>query len=97
MGASAPAAPRQKTYSAQSGYVYQYFYKGYRDGDDLNGNPHRVPDQALYDLQLGYTGIRNLKLALGVRNLFDKDPPLVPGGDVSWVWPAQPACTSAKR
>ena len=54
----------------------QNFYKGYRDGDDLNGNPHRVPDQALYDLQVGYTGIRNLKLALGVRNLFDKDPPL---------------------
>jgi hypothetical protein len=26
----APASPRQKTYSAQSGYVYQYFYKGYR-------------------------------------------------------------------
>jgi hypothetical protein len=26
----APAAPRQKTYSAQSGYVYQYFYKGHR-------------------------------------------------------------------
>lgn len=54
----------------------QNFYKGYRDGDDLNGNPHRVPDQALYDLQVGYTGIRNLKLALGVRNLFDKDPPI---------------------
>lgn len=26
----APSAPRQKTYSAQSGYVYQYFYKGHR-------------------------------------------------------------------
>jgi hypothetical protein len=26
----APASPRQKTYSAQSGYVYQYFYLGYR-------------------------------------------------------------------
>jgi iron complex outermembrane receptor protein len=54
----------------------QNFYKGYRDGDDLEGRPHRVPDQALYDLQVGYNGIRNLKLALGVRNLFDKDPPI---------------------
>jgi iron complex outermembrane receptor protein len=54
----------------------QNYYKGYRDGDDLNGNQHHVSDQALYDLQVGYTGIRNLKLALGVRNLFDKDPPL---------------------
>lgn len=26
----APASPRQKTYSAQSGYVYQYFYLGFR-------------------------------------------------------------------
>ncbi|MBZ5582289.1 MAG: hypothetical protein LAQ30_08815 [Acidobacteriia bacterium] len=26
----APAAPRIKTYSAQSGYVYQYFYQGLR-------------------------------------------------------------------
>ena len=26
----APAVQRQKTYSAQSGYVYQYFYEGMR-------------------------------------------------------------------
>lgn len=26
----APAVRRQKTYSAESGYVYQYFYEGYR-------------------------------------------------------------------
>ena len=35
--AGAPAIRRQKTYSGQSGYVYQYFYNGYRpyqrDGD----------------------------------------------------------------
>ncbi len=28
--AGAPAVRRQKTYSAQSGYVYQYFYEGQR-------------------------------------------------------------------
>jgi hypothetical protein len=28
--AGAPKIRRQKTYSAQSGYVYQYFYEGYR-------------------------------------------------------------------
>jgi hypothetical protein len=27
----APAIRRQKTYSAQSGYVYQYYYEGHRD------------------------------------------------------------------
>jgi hypothetical protein len=26
----APAVRRQKTYSAESGYVYQYYYQGYR-------------------------------------------------------------------
>ncbi len=28
--AGAPAVRRMKTYSAESGYVYQYFYEGYR-------------------------------------------------------------------
>ncbi|MBI3697847.1 MAG: hypothetical protein HY238_23825 [Acidobacteria bacterium] len=27
----APAVRRQKTYSAQTGYVYQYFYEGYHE------------------------------------------------------------------
>ena len=54
----------------------QNFYKGYRDGNDLNGDPHRVPSQALYDANLAFTGVKNLKLAVGVRNLFDKDPPI---------------------
>ena len=27
----APAVRRQKTYSAQTGYVYQYYYEGYRE------------------------------------------------------------------
>lgn len=30
----APAVRRQKTYSAQSGYVYQYYYEGYRPAGD---------------------------------------------------------------
>jgi len=35
-----------------------------------------VPAQALYDANLAFTGVKNLKLAVGVRNLFDKDPPM---------------------
>ena len=54
----------------------QRYYKGYEDGNDLNGNRHFVPSQALYDLVASYNGIKNLKLSVGVRNLFDKDPPL---------------------
>ena len=54
----------------------QNFYKGYRDANDLNDNPHFVPSQSLYDAQVAFTGIKNLKLALGVKNLFDKNPPM---------------------
>jgi len=54
----------------------QNFYKGYRDGNDLNNEEHHVPSQALYDTSVAYTGVKNLKLSLGVKNLFDKDPPI---------------------
>jgi iron complex outermembrane recepter protein len=57
----------------------QNFAKSYRDVPDLDGNPHGVPDFATYDAQVAYTGIKNLKLTLGARNLFDKDPPLFIG------------------
>ena len=59
-----------------SATLTQRFYKGYEDGNDLDANRHFVKSQALYDLVASYTGIKNLKLTLGVRNLFDKDPPL---------------------
>jgi iron complex outermembrane recepter protein len=54
----------------------QNYRRGYQDGFDLNGSPHYVPDEAIYDANLAFTGVKNLKLAVGVRNLFDKDPPI---------------------
>ena len=55
----------------------QNFYKGYRTGDrQVDGVPNFVGDQALYDLQVGYTGIKNLRLAIGAKNIFDKNPPI---------------------
>jgi iron complex outermembrane receptor protein len=55
----------------------QNFYTGYRTGDrQLDGEKNFVPDQSIYDAQVAYTGIKNLKLALGVKNLFDKNPPI---------------------
>ena len=55
----------------------QNFYTGYRTGDrQIDGERHDVPNQALYDLHVGFTGIKNLRLALGVKNLFDKNPPI---------------------
>lgn len=37
----APATPRLKTYSAETGFVYQYVYRGYRDRDDEPGLAYR--------------------------------------------------------
>ena len=55
----------------------QNFYTGYRTGDrQIDGEKNFVPDQSIFDAQVAYTGIRNLKLALGVKNLFDKNPPI---------------------
>ncbi|MBZ5595058.1 MAG: hypothetical protein LAP39_22675 [Acidobacteriia bacterium] len=36
----APAVRRQKTYSAQSGYVYQYFYAGHRPTSSPRGTEY---------------------------------------------------------
>ena len=38
--AGAPAVRRQKTYSAQSGYVYQYFYEGHRPSSPQRGTEY---------------------------------------------------------
>jgi iron complex outermembrane recepter protein len=55
----------------------QNFYTGYRTGDrQIDGEPNFVPDQSIYDMNLTYTGIKSLRLAVGVKNLFDKNPPI---------------------
>jgi iron complex outermembrane recepter protein len=55
----------------------QNFYTGYRTGDrQIDGVPNFVSDQSIYDMNVSYTGIKNLRLAVGVKNLFDKNPPI---------------------
>lgn len=54
----------------------QNFTKGYRDGNDLLDRKHFVGSYTLWDAQVAFTGVKNLKLAIGARNLFDKEPPL---------------------
>lgn len=53
--------------------------------DPAVDQPRTVPAYILYDLQTTYSGFKNLKLTLGVRNLLDKDPPFTnTGGTVSF-------------
>jgi len=43
---------------------------------DPNGNTRRVGSLSLWDLQTNYSGFKNWTLTLGVKNLFDTNPPL---------------------
>lgn len=56
--------------------LVQNYQSGYRDANDLNGDQHHVGSLTLYDAQVAYTGIKNLTLSAGMRNLFDKNPPI---------------------
>ena len=59
----------------------QTFQTGYSDENPLaDGSPRRVSSYSVWDVQGSYTGIRNLTVTLGVRNLFDRDPPFTNGG-----------------
>ncbi len=52
------------------------FQSGYVDVlPDGNGNLRRVSSMSLWDLQGTYRGWRNVALTVGVKNLFDTDPP----------------------
>lgn len=42
----APPVRRQKTYSAMTGYVYQYFYEGYRESDRAG----RIGDEYVFQV-----------------------------------------------
>ena len=55
----------------------QTFYLGYRDQNPQpNGQPRRVGSYELWDLSGSWAATRDLKLRLGVKNLFDRNPPV---------------------
>ncbi|HSW08505.1 TonB-dependent receptor [Aquabacterium sp.] len=64
----------------------QNFQKSYTDlPSTVSGETPKVGSYQTFDLQLAYTGVRNLRMMLGVRNLLDKDPPYTnSGGQVSF-------------
>ena len=54
----------------------QNYYAGYETGRTLNDDRNFISGQALYDLNVNYKGVKNLSVNVGLRNLFDKQPPL---------------------
>ncbi len=62
-----------------SAALQQSFQSGYLDQNtsaDAGYDHHRVGSYMTYNLSGTYTGIKNLSLTLGIKNLFDKDPPV---------------------
>lgn len=53
--------------------ISQTFVKGYRD--DPAGGDRDVGNWEIYDVQATWSGIKNLHVTLGVKNVFDRDPP----------------------
>jgi len=62
------------TMGSWSGTLTQNFSKGYRAGNDLNDDPVFIGDKSLFDLNIGYRGIKNLTLGVGAKNIFNKQP-----------------------
>lgn len=52
----------------------------FQDPDDPGYTPRIVGAYETYDAQVSYSGFDKVKLTLGVRNLFDRDPPFSNAG-----------------
>lgn len=59
-----------------SSTLIQHFYTGYETGRRDDGARNFIASQALYDANVIYRGIRDVTLSVGVRNLFDRQPPI---------------------
>ena len=56
--------------------VAQSYQSSYVDvNTDFDNNERRVSSQSLFDVQGSFTGIKNLTLTLGVKNVLDTNPP----------------------
>lgn len=53
------------------------FRSGYEVGHDLNGNRVFIGRASIVDANVAYRGIRNVTLAAGAKNLFDRQPDTV--------------------
>ncbi len=77
-------SPRWKSYAALtwelgpwSATLDNTYQSSYIDVQtDPNGDQRRVSSLSLWDLQGTYAGFKNTTLTLGVKNLFDTNPPL---------------------
>jgi len=75
--------PRWKSYASAtwdsgpwSATLANTYQSSYRDWQtDLNGNDRRVGSMSLWDAQGSWSGLKGFTFTLGVKNLFDTNPP----------------------
>ncbi|MGZ5033492.1 MAG: TonB-dependent receptor plug domain-containing protein [Usitatibacter sp.] len=62
--------------------LQQNFQDSYNDitGNQAGATPRVVGAYETFDAQMRFTGVRNLQLTLGVKNITDRDPPYTNGG-----------------
>jgi len=73
------ASVTNPTWSASLTQNYQSGYADYPNAD-ATSSPHHVGAFSTYDIQGSYTGIKSLKINLGVKNVLDRDPPVSNAG-----------------
>ncbi|MDQ6618483.1 MAG: TonB-dependent receptor, partial [Pseudomonadota bacterium] len=56
--------------------VSESYQHSYSEPDLVNGGSRRVSPYEIWDLQGRYEGFKNFMITLGVRNLFDRAPPV---------------------
>ena len=72
----AEAAAAGTTLDEAGATAAQNFASGYEAGlNQIDGVRNFIPSFSTYDANITYTGVKNLTLAVGARNLFDKNPP----------------------
>ena len=72
--------PLALTFAQQFQKKYNDLPGTFEDPTDPAFVPRKVGSYEIYHLNGDYTGFKNLTLTLGVRNLFDKDPPYTNAG-----------------
>ncbi len=89
-GATGGVIPRLKTYLSMSlnrgPWTFSGAYNWQCGYDDLGNSPNfdlpvrHVGTYETFDAQVQYTGVKNLSLTLGARNLFNRNPPYTNAG-----------------
>jgi iron complex outermembrane receptor protein len=63
-------------YGPYSGTFIQNYQSAYADyPGDISGADRRVGPYETFDIQASYTGLKHVKMTLGVKNIMDRDPP----------------------